>query len=70
MAKSLDVSLFFEDRPYKLGETIEATVQLNASREVKVRKGRVDLVYDVSWTATDTDSQPPRKMQPSPGEKT
>ena len=57
LARSLDVSLFFEDRPYRLGETIEVTVDLHARRDVKVRKARVDLVYDVRWTTDDTDRQ-------------
>ena len=37
-ARSLDVNLVFEDRPYKLGEIINVTVEINARRDVKVRR--------------------------------
>ena len=69
-ARSLDVSLLFEDRTYRLGETIEVTVELKTRRDVKVRKGRVDLVYDVKWTSADTDLPPLRMMHPGPGGRT
>ncbi len=54
-ASTLDVNLVFENRSYTLGETIEVNVELNAKRDVKVRKGRVDLVYEVRWVAPDAD---------------
>ena len=52
--RPLDVNLVFEDRPYKLGETINLTVELSARGDVEVREGRVDLVCQVSWTEVST----------------
>ena len=46
----LDVKLFFEDRPYKLGETIDLTTELDARGDVDVREGRVDLLCEERWT--------------------
>ena len=69
-ARSLDVNLVFEDRPYKLGEIINVTVEINARRDVKVREGRVYLMYDVRWTAPDTELQPVRVTRPGPGGRT
>ena len=67
-ARSLDVNLVFENRPYTLGEIIKVTVELNARRDVKVRKGRVVLVYEVRWTAADTELRPNGRMtRPGPG---
>ncbi len=48
--RPLDVKLFFEDRPYKLGETIDLTTELDARGDVEVREGRVDLVCEARWT--------------------
>ena len=69
-ARSLDVNLVFDDRPYELGEIIIVTVELNARRDVNVREGHVYLVYDVRWTAPDTELQPLRLTRPSPGGRT
>ena len=69
-ARSLDANLVFEDRPYKLGEIIKVTVELNARRDVKVREGHVYLVYSVRWTAADTELQPLRMTRPGPGGRT
>ena len=48
--RPLDLKLFFEDRPYKLGETIDITTELDARGDVEVREGRVDLVCEARWT--------------------
>ena len=48
--RPLDLKLFFEDRPYKLGETIDITTELDARSDVEVREGRVDLVCEARWT--------------------
>ena len=47
--RPLDVKLIFEDRPYKLGETIDLTAELDARSDVEVREGRVDLVCEERW---------------------
>ena len=50
----MDLKLLFEDRPYKLGETIDLTMELDARGDVEVREGRVDLVCDARWTEVYT----------------
>ena len=47
--RPLDVNLAFEDRLYKLGETIDLYLDLTARRELEVREGRVDLVCEERW---------------------
>ncbi len=67
-APSLEVELSFEDRTFTLGNTIDVRVALNAKRDVIVRQGRVDLVYEVRWVAPDTVHQPMvRLSRPGPG---
>ncbi len=45
----LGVKVSFEDRVYKLGETINLTVELSPKRDMEVREGRVDLVREEVW---------------------
>lgn len=45
-----DLSLQFEERPYNLGETIEAVVEIQPSANVLVRSGRLDLVCEEHYT--------------------
>ena len=52
--RPLDVELAFEDRPYKLGDTVRLTVVLNPSHDVDVREGRVDLACQQRYTQTST----------------
>ena len=67
-APSLEVELFFEDRPYTLGNAIDVKVAVNAKRDVTVRHGRVDLVYEVRWVAPDTVHHPMGRLsRPGPG---
>jgi len=42
----LNVKVSFEDRPYKLGETISLTMELSPKRDMEIREGRVDLVCE------------------------
>ena len=44
--RPLDVRLVLKDRPYRLGEAISLTVEVQAKREVEVREGRMDLVCE------------------------
>ncbi len=46
----LGVQVNFEDRPYKLGETVNLTLELSPRRDIEVRDGRVDLVCDMRYT--------------------
>ena len=48
--RPLKVSLDFEDRNYKLGETIRLRIGLESGSDVEVREGRVDLVCEERWT--------------------
>ena len=61
----LEVDIGFENRPYKLGETVYVTVELTARRDVEVREGWVDLVCEVRHTEVHTVMLPvsrPRGM--------
>ena len=52
--RPLDVTLTFEDRSYKLGETISCEVELVAKADIYVREARIDLVCQVHWAETYT----------------
>ncbi len=67
-ARTLDVNLTFEDRSYNLGNSIDVKIELNAIRNVTVRRGRVDLVYEVRWIAPGTVHHPMGRLsRPGPG---
>ena len=46
----LGIEVNFEDRPYKLGETVSLTLELSPRRDIEVRQGRVELVCDMRYT--------------------
>ena len=48
--RPLGVAVIFEDRTYKLGETVDLTLELSPRRDIEVREGRVDLVCDTRDT--------------------
>ena len=52
--RPLDVNLVFKDRTYKMGETINLTVELTPRGDVEVREGRVDLICEERWFETYT----------------
>ena len=52
--RPLDVILNFEDRSYKLGETITCNVELEPRADIDVREGRIDLVCQVHWAESYT----------------
>ena len=56
--RPLDAKLLFDDRPYNLGETINATVELNARSEIEVREARLDLVCEEHYTESFTVNVP------------
>ncbi len=67
-SRSLEVDLFFQNQHYTLGDTIDVNVGLNALRDANVRSGRVDLVYEISWVAPETEHRPTGRMiRPGPG---
>ena len=45
----LDVTVTFEDRTYKLGESIDVAVELSAHDSVQVREGSINLICDEQW---------------------
>ena len=46
--------MVFEDRSYKLGETIDIDLELKARRDVVIREGRVDLICQEYYKQTTT----------------
>ena len=62
--RPLDLELIFEDRPYKLGRTINLTVELNPRGDVQVREGRVDLVCEERYTQSYTAMVRASRMRP------
>ena len=58
--RPIDVSVSFDDRDYKLGESIDATIDMKPNRDCLVREGRVDIVLEERWTEeyTFSDEQP------------
>ena len=52
--RPLEVSMSFEDRSYKLGETIDITLELSARRDVMVNEGRVDIICQENYQQTFT----------------
>ncbi len=50
----LGVKITFEDRPYRLGETINISVELEPRRDQEIREARVDLVCEERWTEVHT----------------
>ena len=58
--RPLDLKLDFEERQYKLGDAIDARVELHPNRDVEVREGRVDLVCEMRYSEVDTVKVPAR----------
>ena len=56
--KPLNVSLDFQEGPYKLGETIRLKVILEPTRDVELREGRIDLVCQETYTESYTVTGP------------
>lgn len=52
--RTVPISLKFEDRTYKLGDTIEVVVELKPTHKVEVRGGMVELVLEEKFTKTET----------------
>ena len=44
----------FENRPYKLGETIHIRVELNPRRDLDVREVRVELICEATYNITES----------------
>ena len=55
----MGIIITFEHRPYKLGETINLTVELVPRRDIEVREARVDLVRYTRYTELTTVLVPP-----------
>ena len=54
--RPLDVNFFFENRTYRLGETIDIDLELEANGDVEVREGRVDLMCEERYKQSSTVS--------------
>ena len=57
----LGVKISFEDRVYRLADTINLTVELTPRRSIQVREGRVDLVCEEVWREVYTVMTPVRR---------
>ncbi len=55
----MGINIAFEHRPYKLGETIDLTVELVPRRDIEVREARVELVRYARYTEVTTVLVPP-----------
>ena len=55
----IGITIAFEHRPYKLGETIHLTVELVPRRDIRVREVRVDLVCEIRRIEVTTVQVPP-----------
>ncbi len=64
--KPLELSLDFEDRTYKLGDTISVRVELVPNRNVDVREVRVDLMLDERFSHTSGSSMEMPVYQSTP----
>ena len=54
----LDLDLDFDDRSYRLGETIDVRVEMTAKGRIAIRKAGVELVCDQKFAETYTVSGP------------
>ena len=54
--RPLDAELAFEERPYALGDTVNATVGLTPKMDVTVREARLELVWEGRWTSSSSIS--------------
>ena len=52
--RPLKLRLDFEDRAFRLGETVRLRIELEPGSDVEVREGRVDLVCEERWTEVYT----------------
>ncbi len=50
----MELALDFDDRPYKLGETIRLTVEMDPNGSVDVREARIDLVCQQRYSERST----------------
>jgi hypothetical protein len=50
----LGVNVRFEDRIYKLGDTIDLALELSPRRDIEIREGSVELVCEENWTEVTT----------------
>ena len=68
--RPLQLSLEFESRAYKLGETIEVVVEMRPSTNIQVRGGRVDLVCEERYNQRGVSFIPDTYAGMTPSGKT
>ncbi len=44
-----DIAISFQERMYRLGESIDLRIELTPRRDCRVREGRIDLVVEERW---------------------
>ena len=52
--RPMDVAISFRERAYRMGESIDLTIELTPHRDCQVREGRVDLMVEERWTERTT----------------
>ena len=52
--RPLDLKISFPERTYRLGESIDLTVELTPRMDCNVREGRIDLMVQEQWTEQST----------------
>ena len=48
--RPLELTTSFQERTYRLGETIDLAIKLTPRIDCEIREGRVDLVVEERWT--------------------
>ena len=54
--RPMDAAISFRERTYRIGESIDLTIELTPHRDCHVREGRVDLMVEERWTERSTMS--------------
>jgi len=65
--RPMEVSFEFEDREYRLGDTIQVDVELAPNAEVSVREARVDLICEERYVENYSVSSPGLYSNPGVG---
>ncbi len=60
LRRPITVGLSFNEKPHKLGESIDVTVELTPRRDLTLRQARVDLICEESYAESYTKKTPIR----------
>lgn len=48
--RPLELTTSFQERTYRIGETIDLAIELTPRMDCEIREGRIDLVVEERWT--------------------